>query len=151
MSAMTLEEMVGRRLMLGLPGPEIEDADIRLFEDTRAGGLILYRRNFESPEQLRTLLGYTEAVEVPAGTLVLREGDDSQDMFFVLQGEVRLRRQQLALATLGPGGHFGALGLLTGRPRSASVTAATRLLLARLSPASWADLAGREPALATSN
>jgi beta-N-acetylhexosaminidase len=53
---MTVEDLVGERLMIGLPGPTVRDADVRLFEDTRAAGLILYRRNFESPEQLVTLL-----------------------------------------------------------------------------------------------
>ena len=40
MSAMTLEELVGRRLMFGLPGPDATDADIRLFAETRAGALV---------------------------------------------------------------------------------------------------------------
>src|SRR5438876_286668 len=39
--------------MIGLPGATLDDADIRLFRDTRAAGLILYRRNFETPARLR--------------------------------------------------------------------------------------------------
>ena len=53
---MTLEDLVGERLMIALPGPRVRDEDVRLFRETRAGGLILYRRNFESPGQLRALL-----------------------------------------------------------------------------------------------
>src|SRR5262249_37909378 len=34
--------------------------DLRLFRDTRASGLILYRRNFESPDQLLSLLAGLE-------------------------------------------------------------------------------------------
>ncbi|MEK7838395.1 MAG: hypothetical protein AAB328_10500, partial [candidate division NC10 bacterium] len=60
---MTLEALVGRRLMFGLPGPDLTDADIHLFRDTGAGGLILYRRNFETPERLGALLtGLEEAL-----------------------------------------------------------------------------------------
>ena len=40
MSAKTLEELVGRQLVFGLPGPDLTDADIQLFEDTKAGGAI---------------------------------------------------------------------------------------------------------------
>ena len=58
---MTLGEMVGWRLMFGLPGPDATDADIRLFRDTGAGGLILYRRNSESPERLHRLLARLQA------------------------------------------------------------------------------------------
>src|SRR5437879_8477297 len=46
--------------MIGLPGATLDDADIRLFRDTRAAGLILYRRNFETPAQLLELLGRLE-------------------------------------------------------------------------------------------
>jgi hypothetical protein len=45
-----LESLVGEQLVFGLTGPKLTDADIRLFRDTRAAGLILYRRNFETPE-----------------------------------------------------------------------------------------------------
>ncbi|MBI2154533.1 MAG: beta-N-acetylhexosaminidase [Candidatus Rokubacteria bacterium] len=53
---MTLEELVGQRLMFGIPGPILRPEDIRLLKETGAGGLILYRRNFESAAQLIDLL-----------------------------------------------------------------------------------------------
>lgn len=56
--------MIGRMLVLGIPGKKVRARDVRLFRDTRAGGLILYRRNFESPRQLRRLVsGLEEALE----------------------------------------------------------------------------------------
>jgi len=101
-----------------------------------------------SPDGILRLLSWTEHLEVPAGAVFLREGDESQDMYFVLAGEARLRRHQLSLKTLGPGDHFGALGLLTSLPRSTSVTPSTALTLARMSPSAWKDLSVREPHLA---
>jgi beta-N-acetylhexosaminidase len=60
---MSLETLVGRRLVLGLPGPELSEAGLRLFRDTQAGGLILYRRNVETPEGLaRLITGLEEAL-----------------------------------------------------------------------------------------
>lgn len=53
---MTLDELVGQRLVFGLPGPELREEDVRLFRETQAGGVILYRRNFRSPEQLTGLI-----------------------------------------------------------------------------------------------
>lgn len=47
--------------MIGLPGPVLRDDDVRLFKDTRATGLILYRRNFETPEGLLALLNGLES------------------------------------------------------------------------------------------
>ena len=47
--------------MIGLPGPDLSDADIALFRETRAAGLILYRRNFETPERLARMLDRLES------------------------------------------------------------------------------------------
>ncbi len=101
-----------------------------------------------SPEETARILAHAEHLTVASGTVLLREGDQSHDMYFVLEGEARLRRHQLALKTLGPGDHFGALALLTGQPRTASVAAASRLELARLSPEAWQAFAADEPRLA---
>jgi beta-N-acetylhexosaminidase len=57
---MTLEDLVGERLVFAIPGPTVSEADVRLFQDTRAAGLIVYRRNFESPSQFLSLLGTLE-------------------------------------------------------------------------------------------
>ncbi len=99
-------------------------------------------------EEIVKVLARTERIEVPAGTVLLREGDQSRDMYFVVEGEARLRRNQLALKSIGPGEHFGALALLTGEPRTASVTAAAGLELARLSPEAWEAFLAAEPRLA---
>ncbi|MGH7305356.1 MAG: beta-N-acetylhexosaminidase, partial [Candidatus Rokuibacteriota bacterium] len=59
-----LEGLVGERLVFGLAGPKLTDADIKLFRETRAAGLILYRRNFETPEQhIRLLEDLESALE----------------------------------------------------------------------------------------
>src|SRR5437773_12245285 len=56
----SLDDLVGECLMIGLKGPTIDDADVRLFREMRAAGLILYRRNFESPRQLLEMLARLE-------------------------------------------------------------------------------------------
>src|ERR1041384_5309452 len=58
---MELSDLVGERLMIGLPGPRLSPDDVALFRDTRAAGLILYRRNFEGPAELVRLLGDLES------------------------------------------------------------------------------------------
>ena len=53
---MTLEELVGQKLVLGIEGTRATPAVIELFQKTHAGGLILFERNFENPDQLRRLI-----------------------------------------------------------------------------------------------
>lgn len=57
---MTLEELIGSRLVFGIPGATITPEIVRHFQETHAGGLILYRINFESPKQTRTLISDLE-------------------------------------------------------------------------------------------
>ncbi len=57
---MTLEELVGSRLVFGIPGTTITPEIVRHFQETHAGGLILYRINFESPDQTRKLISDLE-------------------------------------------------------------------------------------------
>src|SRR5579864_2371946 len=57
---MTLEELIGSRLVFGIPGTTITPEIVRHFQETHAGGLILYRINFESANQLRKLISDLE-------------------------------------------------------------------------------------------
>jgi beta-N-acetylhexosaminidase len=57
---MKLKEYVGQKLVIGIPGTRITPDIINHFNELQAGGLILYRINFESPGQLRTLIADLE-------------------------------------------------------------------------------------------
>jgi beta-N-acetylhexosaminidase len=51
-----LDDLIGETLVFGIPGTKVRPEDVRLFKETRAGGLILYRINFESPAQTKKLV-----------------------------------------------------------------------------------------------
>lgn len=72
---------------------------------------------------------------IPAGTVVIRQGDDHGMGFFVVaEGEVIVSIDGQELNRLGPGGYFGEVALISDRVRTATVTAATdvRLLVMML-------------------
>jgi beta-N-acetylhexosaminidase len=93
-----LETLVGERLVFGLSGPKLTDADIRLFRDTRAGGLILYRRNFETPEQHGRLL---QELESALGRRLLVTTDHEGGRIVMLGGATTIFPDNLALGTAG--------------------------------------------------
>jgi CRP-like cAMP-binding protein len=65
---------------------------------------------------------------IPAGTVVMREGDDHGMGFFVIaEGEVIVSAGGHELNRLGPGSYFGEVALISDRVRTATVTAATDL------------------------
>jgi CRP-like cAMP-binding protein len=64
----------------------------------------------------------------PAGSIVVREGDDQGIGFFVVTdgtGIVSVAGRQVG--TVGPGSHFGEIALISDRVRTATVTATTDL------------------------
>ncbi len=95
---MTIEDLVGERLMLGIPGPTVRDEDLRLFRDTRAGGLILYRRNFESPAQLVSLL---TTLEERLGRRLLVATDHEGGRVIMLGRGVTIFPDNLAVGAAG--------------------------------------------------
>src|SRR5947209_12749122 len=84
--------------MIGLPGATLRDEDVRLFRDTRAAGLILYRRNFESPAQLAALLG---GLESALGRRLLVATDHEGGRIVMLGRGVTIFPDNLAVGTAG--------------------------------------------------
>jgi CRP-like cAMP-binding protein len=64
----------------------------------------------------------------PPGTIVVRQGDDRGIGFFVIaDGTAVVSVDDVEVARLGPGSHFGAIALIADRVRTATVTAETEL------------------------
>ena len=95
---MTIEDLVGERLMIGLSGAALTDADVRVFRDTRAAGLILYRRNFEGPAALATLL---DSLEGALGRRLLVATDHEGGRIVMLGTGTTIFPDNLAMGTAG--------------------------------------------------
>lgn len=52
---MTLEEKIGQLMVVGFPSKEADEHIKRMIEDYHVGGVILYDRNMESPQQVARL------------------------------------------------------------------------------------------------
>jgi ABC-type multidrug transport system fused ATPase/permease subunit len=86
------------------------------------------------PDRQRALADLLHPVQRPAGTLLYHQGDESDRLYVVGQGQVEVIADdetgaERRIATLGPGRPFGVGGLVRGRPRSATVRTATEVLL----------------------
>lgn len=71
--------------------------------------------------EILRLLQVVEVVAFKDQGVVIREGDKGEELFIVLTGSVRVKRNDTLLATLGPGDHFGEMALIRSQPRSATV------------------------------
>lgn len=97
------------------------------------------------PQDLGAFIELLDQVALPAGTVVFRQGDEGEHMYFVLEGQGHVHRGAIAVARIGPGDHFGETAILGHRARSATVQTDTVMRLARLSRARFLSLGGSRP------
>ena len=75
---------------------------------------------------------------LPAGQVLLREGESGKEMFVIQSGKVRLTRtirgQEKLLAELGPGEFFGEMSIINDKPRTATATVSEDAQLLALDP-----------------
>jgi beta-N-acetylhexosaminidase len=95
--------------MIGLPGPDLRDEDVALFRDTRAAGLILYRRNFETPERLARLI---DGLEGALGRRLLVATDHEGGRVIMLGAGTTVFPDNLAVGTAGEDAFAHRQGLI---------------------------------------
>jgi CRP/FNR family transcriptional regulator, cyclic AMP receptor protein len=70
-----------------------------------------------------------EEIEVPAGRVLIRQGDPGREAFVICEGRAKATIRGKKSVQLGPGECFGEMALLHSAPRSATVTAESDLQL----------------------
>src|SRR5262249_49467632 len=106
-----------------------------------------------SEAAFRRVLGTLVLRRLPAGALVIREGEPGDAFFFVADGRLRVFAtdglgRQTELAELGENAVFGEMALLSAQPRSATVACVTEVDLLEVGRQSLAALADEISAVA---
>jgi CRP-like cAMP-binding protein/predicted MFS family arabinose efflux permease len=104
-----------------------------------------------SRPMLERMAADAEEVEVPAGTVVIREGDEADAFYVLLEGEVGVRARgedtvEHDLPPMESGSWFGEIGLLERIPRTATVTAVAPSRLLRIPGDAFVDALTNAPA-----
>lgn len=74
-------------------------------------------------QELVRVLNITEVRAADTDKSVVEEGDEGDELFIVLTGQVRVHSGDAVFVHLGPGQHLGEMALVDKAPRSASVSA----------------------------
>jgi voltage-gated potassium channel len=83
---------------------------------------------------------------VPAGTVICHKGEAGDQMFFIVEGRVVVATPNPV--ELGSGSFFGEMALISGEPRSATVSAVTEVSLLSLYSADFQVLSSSSPEIA---
>src|SRR5829696_652053 len=102
-----------------------------------------------SEEDLERLYQMAETVSIPAGQLVLQEGEPGDALYVVLDGELEITKRQggqdILLAVSRAGEFLGEMSLLEQTPRSASVRTLRESRLLVISQAAFQTLLSCSP------
>jgi len=101
-------------------------------------------------EALVEIVASTELRAYDEGDIIVTEGEPGSSLFLIVGGTVKVFTRSddggnLKLAELGPGDFFGEVSLLSGKPRTATITARTKVTAIELDRASVDRIAENHP------
>jgi len=141
-----------RQAALGVPSAldaqtDLDPARVALLRKSILGGATSAR--------LETAARRLVELPVAAGTVVIRQGDAADRFYIIDEGRFEVTQAgadgaERSLRELGPADPFGEIGLLTGSPRTATVTARSEARLFALERDDFLELVGSGPDLSSS-
>jgi CRP-like cAMP-binding protein len=101
-----------------------------------------------SEHQVDSVAGCVLERRVKAGKTVLKQGQWGHEFLLVLEGELEVRRDGQAVATIGPGSYVGEVALLDEVRRNATVVARTPAVVGSIEASLFGPLLVDIPVLA---
>ncbi len=83
-------------------------------------------------EQFESLLSICIKKELPALTVIFEEGNQSEDMYILTEGSLKVLFGGKRVGEIYPVSTVGEMGVFTGEPRSARVITVTKCTLLRI-------------------
>jgi len=116
------------------PPAEAPERPAEEFKELRASALFASFRE----QALEQILTSTSLRSYQEGDIIVTEGEIGSSLFLIVSGEVKVftrgeRGEHVPLAELGAGDFFGEVSLLTGKPRTATITAKNAVIAIELS------------------
>jgi tetratricopeptide (TPR) repeat protein len=107
-----------------------------------------------APEERAAVIREMVFVEHEEGDIIITEGEVGSSLYVLVSGEVKVftrgpRGESVPLAALGEGDFFGEVSVLSGKPRTATITAARHTELLRLDRDRLEAIIDRHPRVRT--
>jgi MFS family permease len=98
-----------------------------------------------SAPAMERIMANLASLEVPAGHVLIREGDEGDRFYVIVEGTVAVSQGGRHIADRAAGDHLGEIALLRDVPRTATVTATTPLRLLALDRAPFLEAVTGHP------
>ena len=123
-------------------------------EDKRQLSENIHYKNFDGllkEEDRKYLLKHGRVYNAERGTVLCHQNQVSNDLFFILHGEVKITKEsdekEIVLGTLGAGDIFGEISALFSSPRIATVTTSKPSLILEMDKDDFSKLLDQAPDL----
>ena len=109
----------------------MNETEVDRVQSPQETNTMAYRDIFDElkPNERVNMLQRATNKACEAGEIILEEGKRNRSIYVIVDGEVEIRRNGHALATLGLGSIFGEMAFLSGEPASATVIATSKTQL----------------------
>jgi CRP/FNR family transcriptional regulator, cyclic AMP receptor protein len=101
-----------------------------------------------SKRHLRRVADLMEEERFHEGAAVVEEGDQGDSLYVILEGQADVVRGKRTVDHVLPGDFFGEISLLDGGPRTATVRAATPLVVLAIRRKPFSHMLQQEPEIA---
>ena len=99
-------------------------------------------------KELTKIASLQSRVRVKAGTAIAEQGTPGREFIVIVSGTATVQRDGVEIATLIAGDYFGEIALIAHGPRTATVTAATDLVVDAFSRSEFKELLEASPEFA---
>ena len=100
-----------------------------------------------SKKQLSQISSLMTPLDIAAGRVLANQGDIGREFMILLEGEIEVARDGKVIAVRGAGDYVGEIALLDERPRTATLTARTDIVVEVLNRAEFSSLLAEAPDL----
>lgn len=100
-----------------------------------------------SKRELQVVASLADELDFPAGRELTNEGARGAEFVVLVEGAAEVRRNGRKIATLGDGDFLGEIALVTGEPRTATVTTTAPSRLLVITAASFRRLLRDSPSI----
>jgi len=100
-----------------------------------------------SKKELEAIAAQADELVVPAGKELTKEGDRGREFMVIVDGAAEVRKKGRRLNLLGSGDFLGEIALISGGPRTATVTTTSETDLLVLTDRAFEQLTKKMPSI----